>query len=126
MSMDNQGEIISAGKTPDSSTTALRQSYQQSHLVAKQEDLGEGNKDLAARSIFVHTSNGFLTFHKILRHEADGFTSPPKEVVLRIFMATRNPSLSAGNEPANLGFNDKHAIRYTTEDDCQYLRFYSI
>jgi hypothetical protein len=41
-------------------------------------------------------------------------------------MATRDPSLSAENEPANLGFNGKHAIHYTTEDDCQYLIFYSI
>jgi hypothetical protein len=27
---------------------------------------------------------GFLTCHKILRHGTDGFTSPPKAVVLRI------------------------------------------
>ena len=36
-----------------------------------------------------------------LRHGTDGFTSPPKEGVLRIF--------SAGFEPANLGNKGQHA-----------------
>jgi hypothetical protein len=35
------------GKTPDSSTTALWQSYQQSHLVAKQEELSKEIMNLA-------------------------------------------------------------------------------
>jgi hypothetical protein len=39
---------------------------------------------------------------------SDGFTSPPKEIVLRIFIALKNPSYSVGFEPANLGSNDKH------------------
>jgi hypothetical protein len=34
---------------------------------------------------------------------ADGFTTLPKEVVLRIFISLKNSSLSAGFEPANLG-----------------------
>ena len=34
-----------------------------------------------------------------LRHETDGFTSPPKEGVLRIFFALKNPMASAGFEP---------------------------
>jgi hypothetical protein len=34
----------------------------------------------------------------------------PKEVVLRIVIAIKNPSSSAGSEPANLGSNGKHAI----------------
>jgi hypothetical protein len=38
-----------------------------------------------------------------LRHGTDGFTSPPKEGVLRIFFALKNPTASAGFEPANLG-----------------------
>jgi hypothetical protein len=37
--MENRGEIISTGETLDSSTTALWQSYQKSHLAAKQEEL---------------------------------------------------------------------------------------
>jgi hypothetical protein len=35
--------MISTGETPDSSTRVLWQSYQQSHLVANQDNLGEGN-----------------------------------------------------------------------------------
>jgi len=37
-----------------------------------------------------------------LRHVTDGFTSPPKEGVLRIFFFLKNPTASAGFEPANL------------------------
>ena len=44
-----------------------------------------------------------------LRHGTDGFTSPPKEGVLRIFFALKNPTASAGFEPANLGTKDQHA-----------------
>jgi hypothetical protein len=44
-----------------------------------------------------------------LRHGTDGFTSPPKEVVLRIFIALKNPLTSAGIEPANLGSSGEHA-----------------
>jgi hypothetical protein len=36
-----------------------------------------------------------------LSHGTDGFTSPPKEVVLRIFFALKNPTASARFEPAN-------------------------
>jgi hypothetical protein len=47
--------------------------------------------------------------HKVLlhavnpQHGTDGVTSPPKEVVLRIFITLKNPSSSPGFEPANLG-----------------------
>jgi hypothetical protein len=41
---------------------------------------------------------------------------PHKEVVLRIFIALKNPS-SAWFEPANLGSYGKHDNRYTTEDN---------
>jgi hypothetical protein len=44
----------------------------------------------------------FLKCRKILRHGANGFTFPPNEVVLRIFIAIKNPSLWAWFEPANL------------------------
>ena len=43
-----------------------------------------------------------------LRHGTDGFTSPPKEGVLRIFRP-KNPTASAGFEPANLGTKVQHA-----------------
>jgi hypothetical protein len=62
-----------------------------------------------AYEIFLYISKCYLTYRKILQHEADWFTSPPKEGVLRIFIALRNLSSSAGYEPANLGSNGKHA-----------------
>jgi hypothetical protein len=37
------------------------------------------------------------------------FTSPPKEGVLRIFFALKNPTASAGFEPANFGTKGQHA-----------------
>jgi hypothetical protein len=36
------------------------------------------------------------------------FASPPREVMLRIFITLKNPSSSAGFEPANLGSSGKH------------------
>jgi hypothetical protein len=39
MSMENHGGMMSKQETPDSSATALWQSYQQSNLVARQEKL---------------------------------------------------------------------------------------
>jgi hypothetical protein len=56
-----------------------------SHIVAKQEKLAKEIMILTFRSIFVHTSKFSFTY--ILRHEAHGFTSPPKEGVLRIVIA---------------------------------------
>ena len=44
-----------------------------------------------------------------LRHGTDGFTSSPKEGVLRIFFALKNPTALAGFEPANLGTKGQHA-----------------
>ena len=44
-----------------------------------------------------------------LRHGTDNFTSLPKEGVLRIFIALKNPTASAGFEPANLGIRGQHA-----------------
>jgi hypothetical protein len=40
-----------------------------------------------------------------LRHGTDGFTSPPKEN----FFTLKNPTASAGFEPANLGPKGQHA-----------------
>jgi len=44
-----------------------------------------------------------------LRHGTDGFTYPPKEGVLRIFFALKNPTASAGFESANLSTKGQHA-----------------
>jgi hypothetical protein len=41
----------------------------------------------------------------------------PMGDVLRISIALKNPSPSAGFEPTNLGCNGKHANHYTTDDN---------
>jgi hypothetical protein len=62
-------------ETPESYNRDLLQSYQQSHLVVKQEELAKGIMNFTLRSIFLHISKDSLTCRKILGHEADGFTS---------------------------------------------------
>jgi hypothetical protein len=64
-----------------------------------------------ALSIFVHTSKGPLTCRKFLRRGADSFASPPKEGVLRIFIALGRVWTG------NLRSNGMHANHYKTEDD---------
>jgi hypothetical protein len=54
-----------------------------SHLVAKQEEIGEGNDEFCLQTI---------SFRKILWHLAKSFTSPLKEGVLCIFITLKNPS----------------------------------
>jgi hypothetical protein len=51
---------------------------------------------------------GSLTCCKILQDGTHGFTSPPKEVMLWIFVALKKPLSSAGFEPMNLGSNGKY------------------
>ena len=50
--------------------------------------------------ILLHAAN--------MRHGTNGFTSLPKEDVLRIFFALKNPTASAGFGPANLGTKGQH------------------
>jgi hypothetical protein len=54
---------------------------------------------------------------KILRHGTEGFSSPPKEGVLLIFVAVKSPTSSAGFEPENLGSKGKHPNHKITEAD---------
>ena len=44
-----------------------------------------------------------------LRHQTGGFTSPPKERRAEDFFALKNPTASAGFEPADLGTKGQHA-----------------
>jgi hypothetical protein len=44
-----------------------------------------------------------------LRHGTHSFTPFPKEGVLRIFFALKNPTALTGFEPANLGSKGQHA-----------------
>jgi hypothetical protein len=52
-----------------------------------------------------------------LRHGTDGFTPPPKEVLLRIFITLKNRSSSAGFKPANLLSSGKHATTRPDENN---------
>jgi hypothetical protein len=64
-------------------------------LAGSQETwVRNGGFEFSLRNIFIHA-------RKVLLHT--GFTSPPKKVVLRIFITLKNPSTSVGIEPANLG-----------------------
>ena len=62
-----------------------------------------------------------------LRHGTDGFTSPPKEGVLRIFFTLKNPTASVGFEPGNLGTKSQRATSRppkplpTTLNDCDVV-----
>jgi hypothetical protein len=68
---------------------------------------------------FCLNANLHVTFKDVLhavklRHGTDGFTSPPKEGVLRIF-CPKNPTASARYEPASLdtkGHRSRWAIAY--------------
>jgi hypothetical protein len=68
---------------------------------------------------------GFLTCRKILRHGADGFTSPPKEVVLRIFIILKNSSSSHGFEHENLASNKHYNNNLLISGMCHILLFES-
>ena len=57
-----------------------------------------------------------------LRHGTDGFTSPPKEGVLRIFFALKNPTASAGFKPANLGTKGQHATSRPPKPSLQFTK----
>jgi hypothetical protein len=57
----------------------------------------------------------------MLQRGADGFTSPPKEGALLVFIAFKNPLASAGFEPANVGSTGKHVNDYTTEETSNFI-----
>jgi hypothetical protein len=62
-----------------------------------------------------HTPQGSLVCRKMLTCGADGFTSTPKKVVLRIFIILKNPSTPTGLEPAKLVSNGKQDNIYTAD-----------
>jgi hypothetical protein len=81
----------------------------QSHLASSQETwVRNGGFEFSLRNIFIDACKVLL--HAVnLRHGTDRFTSPPKEVVLRIFIILKNPLTSVGIEPANLGSSGEYA-----------------
>jgi hypothetical protein len=76
---------------------------------------GEGNENLVSPSPW--DFKRFLTCRKILRHGTSGFTSHPKECVLRIFIALKNPSPWPGS---TFGSSGKYTNRYITEATISY------
>jgi hypothetical protein len=111
MSMETHGWIILTGENSwfvhhNSGNSTTR------HLVAKEEEDDKGNAEFSEfclRNVpFTHV--GLLTCRKILRHGANGFTSPSKKVVLWISSALKIPSPLPASEPTNLGSKGKHAI----------------
>jgi hypothetical protein len=80
------------------SITTLWKSYQQSGN-SSQEELAKEMMNSSLRSIFVHTSQAIFT----LQHGASGLTSPLKKVVLRIFIARKNPLPLPGLNPRTFG-----------------------
>jgi hypothetical protein len=79
---------MSTGKTPDLFMRVLWQSHQQTYLVANQVELGELSHSDDLCSCF----EVVFTCCKILRHVANGFTSPPKEGVLQILITLKSSS----------------------------------
>jgi hypothetical protein len=63
--------------------------------------MGEGNENLVHPSPWDFRSS--LKCRKILRHGNFGFTSHPKEGVLRNCIAIKNPSPCPGSNPKPLG-----------------------
>jgi hypothetical protein len=88
------------GITPDSSTRTLWKSYQQTYLGQV------GGRDEGVRILPFHYPKylkGSLTCCKILWHRTSGFTSHPKEGVLRICIALKSASPWPGSNPLFLG-----------------------
>ena len=85
-----------------------------------------GNFDRKLRLPRIHFR--VLLYAANMRHEANGFTSFPKEGVLRIFFALKNPTASVGFEPsfavtAILCYKIKIAERLLlTEQDQSFCR----
>jgi hypothetical protein len=102
--------VMPAGKTPNSCTTALWQCYQQRHLESSRRN-GRRCQNFAYQ--YLKYLEGFLTC-KILRHGTSGFTSYPKEGVLRIFIELKNPLPRPGltlESSGKISHNAEHSRR---------------
>jgi hypothetical protein len=80
------------GITPDSSTRALAVLPPETSGISRRN--GRRSDNFAYQ--YLKYLNGSLTCRKVLRHGTSGFTSHPKEGVLRIFIALKNPSTWQG------------------------------
>jgi hypothetical protein len=73
-----------------------------SHLVTSRKN-GRKEWEFGFPKYFYSYLQLIFAFRKILRHGAFGFTSPPKEIVLRTFIALKNPSRRPGLNPWTFG-----------------------
>jgi hypothetical protein len=95
------------GLTPNLSTRALWQPPVLSgdpvsrDISGASRKMGEGNEKLVYPSPWDFKRSS--TYRKVLRHGHSGFTSHPKEGVLRIFIALKNPSPWPGSNPRPFG-----------------------
>jgi hypothetical protein len=92
------------GITPDLSTRACWQSYQQRHLeqVGRMNEWRNENFVYSVSLYLWHVTRSF-TCRKILRLETSGCTSYLKEGVLRIFITLKNSLPRLGLNPRPLG-----------------------
>jgi hypothetical protein len=93
--------------------------YQSSLSVLPAETSGVSRRNGRRRENFAYQYLKYfkrsLTCRKISRHGTSRFTSHPKEGVLRILIALKNPSPLPGLNPRPLGSSGKHINHYTTE-----------
>jgi hypothetical protein len=96
---------------PDSSTWALWR-------ISVKTPSSQAGRNFARNAYEVFQQSTCFIFREVLQHAAksqqhgtNGFTSPPNEVVLWMFIALKNPSSNAGFEPENVRSNDKHDNR---------------
>jgi len=91
------------------------------HVQRRERPLATEGKTLRGREMFQQISSRIrlplnsrdLLHAANMRHGTNGLTSPPKEGVLRIFFALKNPKSSAGFEPAKMGTKGQHATSRT-------------
>jgi len=96
----------------DVPTFATRRLHACHHTIAPSVRRWNCGREMSGK--FCLNTDSQVTFRDLLqavklRHGTDGFTSPPKEGVLRIFFRPKNPTASAGFELANLGTKGQHA-----------------
>jgi hypothetical protein len=96
----------------DVPTCATRRLHACHHARAPSGGRWNCGRDISGN--FCLNADFHVTFRDLLhavklRHGTDGFTSPPKEGVLRNFFPPKIPKASAGYKPANLCTKGQHA-----------------
>jgi len=79
------------------------------HVQRRERPLAEEGGTLFRIRIGLPPNSRDLLHAENLRHGTDGFTSPSEGRHAEDFFAIKNPTASAGFEPANLGTKGQHA-----------------